>query len=226
MYLWNFSCKSVTNTLSYPHPSNRHMRYGKNSRCDSDIKTEDLCKISKKQIPLFFSRVNITSWSSNIFDASIDKTNVSQTNVSAWIIINNNHQGLKACSSMSLIRTLGGGDFIGVEIHCKHVGKDILFVCIFYCIICEKWHCRFWGLAKLMSHIILLALPYRVCKWSFISSVPHMLLIIYIKWLWLGVCFCTMCPWVTVYVSGLLWISNWRSFSLGRTRREGRRFFR
>lgn len=131
MYLWNFSLKSVTNKLSYSHPSNRHMRYGKSSRWDSssDIKTEELCKVCKNQVPLFFNTVNRASWSSSTFDSSTDEANISQRKVSAWIRIDNNHQGVKACSSMSLIRTLGEKLHWTVEIHCKKLGKRH-FICL------------------------------------------------------------------------------------------------
>lgn len=109
----------------------------------------------------------------------------------------------------------GGGEY------CKKLREKLTYL---YILMHFKWKIilsflRFCS----MSHIILFALLYWICKWSFISCVPHMLLVF--DHLYKGHCdeeyASTLWSLVTVCLSGLLWLSNWGPFLPGRARREG-----
>lgn len=159
-----------------------------------------------------FYTVEGTSWGSNTFDPSPEEANFSQRKVSKWIRINNNCRAVRASASMSVKGPLGGK-------YCKNLREKLTYL---YILMHFKWKIIFLRFCS-VSHIILFALQYWICKWSFVSCVPHMLLVF--DHLYKGHCdeeyASTLWSLVTVCLSGLLWLSNWGPFLPGRARREG-----
>lgn len=73
------------------------------------IKTEELCKVVKTSgfSGVFMQQRELVGAATHLIYFQ-KKANFSQRKVSTWFGIDNNHQGVKAGSSMSLMRPLGG----------------------------------------------------------------------------------------------------------------------